>query len=118
MKEETKEILTILTSMREDMIAMKKTMATKDDIKNMATKDDIKNMATKSDMRDIETRLSAEIYTATRAMRDDIIALYDEDIELDNKIFSNKIDFKSLYSNILERVKRLEKHTSLAPSNG
>jgi len=109
MKEETRQILEILTSMQEDMVV-------KSDIKNMATKGDLKDMATKNDLKDLETRLSAEFYTATTAMRDDIVALYDEDVELDNKIASNKIDFKSLYKNLLDRMKTVEKHIGLVPS--
>jgi len=108
MKEETKQILEILHSMQEIMV-------TKNDIKDMVVKSDIKDMATKRDIKDLETRLSAEFHTATIAMRDDIVALYDEDVELDQKISSNTIDFKSLYESLLNRVRKVEEQISLMP---
>ncbi len=93
MKEETKQILEIVTSMQEEMV----------------TKKDLE-----TGLRNTEIKLSAEIYTATRAMRDDIVALYDEDVELDHKITSSKIDFKSLYKNLAKRVRGIEKHIGLS----
>ena len=103
MKEETKQILEIVTNIQEDIYGMKKQMSL------LATKEELK-----TGLKDVETRLSAEIYTATTAMRDDIIALYDEDVELDQKISSNTIDFKSLYKNTIERIKNIEKHIGLS----
>lgn len=51
----------ILDTIQKTIIAIKKNMATKQDLKTMTIKDDIKNMATKKDLKSLETRLIARI---------------------------------------------------------
>ena len=42
--------------MKSEIIDIKGTMATKDDLKNFATKDDLKNFATKDDLKNFATK--------------------------------------------------------------
>jgi len=102
MKEETKQILEIITTIQESMV----------------TDDKLNKLESRLNRRinDLETTISAEMYTATRAMRDDIVELYNEDVELDNKVQSNHIDLKSGFRNILNKIKNIETHIGLKTS--
>lgn len=71
------DILEIVTSLKDtiatknDIAAIRREMATKDDIKNMATKDDIAKLNNKIDI--VEERLTEKMAT-----KDDLHALKDE----------------------------------------
>ena len=84
----------------EDIAAVRRDMATKDDIKNVATKDDIKNMATKHDIAGIMTELS----DIKRRLKELEISV------ADHASHTKEID------HALERIAAIEKHLGIKHS--
>lgn len=89
-----------LASIGKAISAIKKIMATKDDLKGMATKDDIKNMATKDDLKNLEIRLLEKMDESQM----EIIAAVDK----------HKAD-KETVEVLEKRVDRLENNAGLPP---
>lgn len=80
--------------------AIKKNMATKDDLRGMATKDDLKEMATKVDLKNLEIKLLEKIE--------------DSEMEIIETVDKHKED-KEAVEVLEKRVERLEDDAGLPP---
>lgn len=75
--------------MKSEIIDIKGTMATKDDLKNFATKDDLKNFATKDDLRNFATKddlknlaTREDVNMLAKELHTEIQNVYNEVVEL------------------------------------
>ena len=87
-----------------EITTIKKTMATKEDLKGMATKEDLKGMATKVDLE-----------TGLKGLEKRLIERIDEaQMEIIATVDKHKAD-KSEVDNLEKRVERLEDNAGLPP---
>ena len=80
-----------------DINLLKKTFATKDDLKSFATKDDLKTFATKDDLKPIKDSLK------TFATKDDF-----QSIKNDLKSFATKDDLNKKLKPIEKNIKKIK----------
>ncbi|KKT38779.1 MAG: hypothetical protein UW22_C0006G0045 [Candidatus Gottesmanbacteria bacterium GW2011_GWB1_44_11c] len=116
-----------------DVTKLKKTFATKDDLKRFATKDDLKRFATKDDLKRFATKddlkaLEArqdnkfaskdDLKKTEKSMRDTIVDFKDEilhEIKGFREEIAIVIGYKDHIEDVDYRVERLEKFTKIPP---